>query len=152
MNKILFKTPKEWGRLYEYMGIKYIKQIDDRILHFVRLSKIPLFEEKEITAIHNNRLDLCTDIEKRAFLQSSYDICSFCVYRSTISFLSHYHYYKFGCLLVLDSEKLMALNDKDLVEFSKALSQRHLKEHLAKDDRDKIIAKHFELFKEYKEF
>ena len=75
MNKILFKTPKEWGHLYEYMGIKYIKQIDDRILHFVRLSKIPLFEEKEIKAIHNNRLDLCNDLEKRAFLQSSYDIC-----------------------------------------------------------------------------
>ena len=47
-------------------------------------------EEKEIKAMHNNRLDLCNDLEKRAFLQSSYDICSFCVYRSTISFLSHY--------------------------------------------------------------
>ena len=61
-------------------------------------------------------------------------------------------YYKFGCLFIIDSWILRKSSDTKIMEFSKALSNRHLKEHLKEDVRDKIISRHFELFKKYKEF
>ena len=152
MNSLdIFNAP-QWGKINNYMGIRYIKHIDDRIANFSRLLKIPLFDNDEILRIHNARIDLEDEKDRKLFLSSSYDICSFAIYNTNLVGISNAKYYKFGCLFIIDSWVLNKSSDTKIIEFSKALSRRHLKEHLAKDDRDKIISKHFELFKEYKEF
>ena len=134
------------------MGIRYVKRLHDRIPNFSRLLKIPLFDNDEILRIHNARIDLENEKDRKLFLSSSYDICSFAIYNTNLVGISNAKYYKFGCLFILDSWVLRKSSDTKIIEFSKALSHKHLKEHLKENDRDKIISKHFELFKEYKEF
>ena len=152
MNNIdIFNAP-QWGKISNYMGIRYIKRLNDRIPNFSRLLKIPLFDDDEILRIHNARIDLKNEQDRKLFLSSSYDICSFAIYNTNLVNISNAKYYKFGCLFILDSWVLRKSSDTKIIEFSKALSNKHLKEHLKENDRDKIISRHFELFKKYKEF
>lgn len=152
MNSVdIFNAPP-WGKINNYMGIRYAKHIDDKIYKFLRLLKIPLFDDNEILKIHNARIDLKNEKQKKIFLSSSYDICSFTIYTSDFGYNSNVKYYKFGCLFVIDSWVLRKSSNTKIIEFSKVLSDRHLKEHLKENDRDKIISRHFELFKKYKEF
>lgn len=152
MNSIdIFNAPP-WGKINNYIGIRYAKHIDDNIYNFVRFLKIPLFDDDEILKIHNARIDLKNKKDRDFFLSSSYDICSFAIYKSNLAINHNGKYYKFGCLFIIDSWILRKSSDTKIMEFSKALSNRHLKEHLKEDVRDKIISRHFELFKKYKEF
>lgn len=152
MNSNNLFTAPHWGKIEECMGIRYIKKIDDKTPNFSRLLKIQLFDNDEILRIHNARIDLKSDVEKKLFLPSSFDICSFAVYKTNLDNINNLKYFKFGCLFIIDSWVFKKTSNTKIIEFSKILSNRHLKEHLAEDDRDRIISRHFELLKQYKEY
>lgn len=150
MNSIDFFNAPKWGKIENYLGIRYVKCIADEMSNFSKLLKIHLFDDDEILRIHNARIDLKNDKDRELFLSSSFDICSFSIYTANLGDSFNAKYYKFGCLFIIDSWVLNKSSDTKIIEFSKALSNKHLKEHLKENDRDKIISKHFELFKNYK--
>lgn len=118
------------------MDLRFIKVDSFEVFKELNLKRVyrrVLFDSREITAIHSRRVDF-REVFAREYLTR--DSCTFYIYQNRDT---REQFLKFGCILILDSVKLLTMNSNDLQDFlQKAREKFHMK-HFTEADSQAIL-------------